>query len=76
MDVYNQPRKIESMDVVFTDSVHVKSYIDNSIRAFDKLVIVFGDDILFSEVKQDIDEYVGIGVLELKTYLGSSPRTY
>ena len=79
-DVYNQPWDFERVDVVFIDCVHdyqhVKSDIDNSLKTFDKPLIVFDDYGLFPEIKKAVDEYIEQGVLKVEKYLGQPSGTY
>jgi hypothetical protein len=80
MDVYNQKWEFEPMDVVFIDCVHdyphIKSDIDNSIKAFDKPILVFDDYGLFPDLKQAIDEYVEAGVMTIEKHVGNPAGTY
>ena len=78
-DVYNQPWDFEEVDVVFIDCVHdykhVKSDIDNSIKTFNKPLIVFDDYGLFPEIKKAVDEYIEKDVLKVEKYLGQPTGT-
>ena len=80
MDVYNQPWNFEEMDLVFIDCVHeyqhIKSDIDNSIKSFNKPLLIFDDYGLFPELKKAIDEYIENGTLKLVTYLGQPEGTH
>jgi predicted O-methyltransferase YrrM len=81
MDVYNQPWNFKHMDIVFIDCVHdyahIKSDIDNSLKAFGKgTIIAFDDYGLFPELKQAIDEYVGRGQLKVLKKIGQLKGTF
>ena len=81
MDVYNQPWNFEHMDIVFIDCVHdythIKSDIDNSLKAFGKgTIIAFDDYGLFPQLKQAIDEYVERGQLKVLKKIGQLRGTY
>ena len=80
MDVYNEPWKFEQVELVFIDCVHeyahIKSDIDNSIKHFNKPILVFDDYGLFPDLKKAIDEYINDGTLELLTYLGQPEGTH
>ena len=65
--------------MVFIDCVHdykhVKSDIDNSIKTFNKPLIVFDDYGLFPEIKKAVDEYIEKDVLKVEKYLGQPTGT-
>ena len=65
--------------MVFIDCVHdykhVKSDIDNSIKKFNKPLIVFDDYGLFPEIKKAVDEYIEKDVLKVEKYLGQPTGT-
>ena len=79
MDVYNQPWDFEQMDVVFIDCVHdyshIKSDINNTLKSFNKPILVFDDYGLFPDLKQAIDEFINIGKLKILKRIGNYPGT-
>ena len=79
MDVYREPWNFKQMDIIFIDCVHdyqhIKSDIDNSLRSFNKPILVFDDYGLFPDLKQAIDEYINSGQLKILKRIGNYEGT-
>ena len=77
MDVYREPWNFKQMDIIFIDCVHdyqhIKSDIDNSLRSFNKPILVFDDYGLFPDLKEAIDEYINEGKLKVLKQIGDYP---